>query len=72
MTGELRRIEDEFFEAKPKKKILADGASVHGLLPLRAEVPDEIRANPHVRWWGRGTGSNPIGVKLDRCRALPL
>lgn len=33
---ELKRLEDEFSEAKAKKLILAHGASVHGLLPLRA------------------------------------
>ncbi len=33
---ELKRLEDQFSEAKAKKIILAHGASVHGLLPLRA------------------------------------
>jgi aryl-alcohol dehydrogenase-like predicted oxidoreductase len=33
---ELKRVQDEFSEAKAKKVILAHGASVHGLLPLRA------------------------------------
>jgi predicted aldo/keto reductase-like oxidoreductase len=33
---EQKRIEDAFSEAKAKKIILAHGASVHGLLPLRA------------------------------------
>ncbi len=33
---ELKRIQDAFSEAKSKKIILAHGASVHGLLPLRA------------------------------------
>jgi 1-deoxyxylulose-5-phosphate synthase len=33
---ELKRIEDAFSEAKSSKIILAHGASVHGLLPLRA------------------------------------
>jgi 1-deoxyxylulose-5-phosphate synthase len=33
---ELKRIEDKFSEAKAKKTILAHGASIHGLLPLRA------------------------------------
>jgi 1-deoxyxylulose-5-phosphate synthase len=33
---ELKRVEDEFSEAKTKKIIRAHGASVHGLLPLRA------------------------------------
>jgi len=33
---ETKRIQDEFSEAKQKKIVLAHGASVHGLLPLRA------------------------------------
>ncbi|MCL5742380.1 MAG: aldo/keto reductase, partial [Acidobacteria bacterium] len=33
---ELMRLEDAFSEAKAKQLILAHGASVHGLLPLRA------------------------------------
>jgi len=33
---ELQRLQDAFSEAKSKKVILAHGASVHGLLPLRA------------------------------------
>lgn len=33
---ESKRVQDEFSEAKAKKIILAHGASVHGLLPLRA------------------------------------
>ncbi len=33
---ELKRLRDEFSEAKDKKIILAHGASCHGLLPLRA------------------------------------
>jgi hypothetical protein len=33
---ELKRIRDEFSEAKEKKTLLAHGASCHGLLPLRA------------------------------------
>ena len=33
---ELQRLRDEFSEAKQKKIMLAHGASVHGLLPLRA------------------------------------
>jgi 1-deoxyxylulose-5-phosphate synthase len=33
---ELKRLQDAFSEAKAKKIILAHGASVHGLLPLRA------------------------------------
>jgi 1-deoxyxylulose-5-phosphate synthase len=33
---ELKRVEDELSEAKAKKVIRAHGASVHGLLPLRA------------------------------------
>jgi aryl-alcohol dehydrogenase-like predicted oxidoreductase len=33
---ELKRLQDEFSEAKDKKIILAHGASCHGLLPLRA------------------------------------
>lgn len=33
---ETKRLQDEFSEAKAKKVILAHGASVHGLLPLRA------------------------------------
>jgi predicted aldo/keto reductase-like oxidoreductase len=32
---EMSRLQDEFSEAKEKKIILAKGASVHGLLPLR-------------------------------------
>jgi len=33
---ELKRLQDTFSEARQKKVILAKGASVHGLLPLRA------------------------------------
>jgi len=33
---ELKRLRDEFSEAKERKIILAHGASCHGLLPLRA------------------------------------
>ena len=33
---ELKRLQDEFSEAKTKKILRAHGASVHGLLPLRA------------------------------------
>lgn len=35
-SEELKRLRDEFSEAKEKKIILAHGASCHGLLPLRA------------------------------------
>lgn len=60
---ELKQVQDEFSEAKARKVILAHGASVHGLLPLRAFPGNEWLDVALMRMNHKGTRMDTLQTR---------